>query len=110
MIGADSVGYVALASWAEQLGRRYPFGIEGTGSYGVGLASFLRRRGYKFVEVDRSVRGTLLRSLVVFAVGRVRWLPKLAGRTRRTEEDDFASGGLVLGVRVRCAPASLEFR
>lgn len=54
-IGADSIGYAALASWAEQLGRP-AFGIEGTGSYGAGLASFLRRRGHKIVEVDRGDR------------------------------------------------------
>ena len=39
-IGADSIGYAALASWSEQLGRPCAFGIEGTGSYGAGLASF----------------------------------------------------------------------
>jgi transposase len=55
-IGADSVGYAALASWAEQLGRPRAFGIEGTGSYGAGLASFLRRAGYKIVEIDRGDR------------------------------------------------------
>ncbi len=55
-IGADSVGYAALAAWSEQLGRPRIFGVEGTGSYGAGLASFLRRRGYKIVEVDRGDR------------------------------------------------------
>jgi transposase len=56
VIGADSVGYATLASWSEQLGRPCAFGIEGTGSYGAGLASFLRRRGYRIVEVDRGDR------------------------------------------------------
>jgi transposase len=55
-VGADSVGYAALASWAEELGRPTAFGIEGTGSYGAGLASFLRRRGHKIVEVNRGDR------------------------------------------------------
>jgi len=55
-IGADSIGYAALASWSEQLGRPCAFGIEGTGSYGAGLASFLRRRGCRIVEVDRGDR------------------------------------------------------
>jgi transposase len=55
-IGADSIGYAALAAWAEQLGRPRAFGIEGTGSYGAGLASFLRRRGHRIVEVDRGDR------------------------------------------------------
>jgi transposase len=55
-IGADSVGYAALASWSEELGCLTAFGIEGTGSYGAGLASFLRRRGDRIVEVDRGDR------------------------------------------------------
>jgi transposase len=32
------------------------WGIEGTGSYGVGLASFLRRTGHRIVEVNRGDR------------------------------------------------------
>ena len=55
-IGADRHGYAALAEWAEQLGRVGVFGIEGTGSYGVGLTSFLRRRGHTIVEVNRGDR------------------------------------------------------
>ncbi|MGH2883186.1 MAG: transposase, partial [Solirubrobacteraceae bacterium] len=54
--GADSVGYAALASWSDQLGRVGAFGIEGAGSYGAGLASYLRRRGYRIIEVDRGDR------------------------------------------------------
>ncbi len=55
-ISADSAGYATLANWAERLGRPGVFGIEGTGSYGVGLASFLRRRGHTIVEVNRGDR------------------------------------------------------
>jgi transposase len=55
-IGADSVGYAALASWSEELGCLTAFGIEGTGSYGAGVASFFRRRGHRIVEVDRGDR------------------------------------------------------
>jgi transposase len=55
-ISADSAGYAALAGWAERLGRPDVFGIEGTGSYGVGLASFLRRRGHSIIEVNRGDR------------------------------------------------------
>ncbi len=49
----DTVGYQDLERWAKSLGRVTSFGIEGTGSYGVGLASFLRRHGHKVVEVNR---------------------------------------------------------
>jgi len=31
------------APTASSLGRVYAFGVEGTGSYGIGLARFLRR-------------------------------------------------------------------
>ena len=54
-ISADSAGYATLAGWAEQIGKAV-FGIEGTGSYGVGLASFLRRRGHTIIEVNRGDR------------------------------------------------------
>jgi transposase len=55
-ITADSDGYAALAAWAQRLGQTIVFGIEGTGSYGAGLASFLRRSGYRIVEVNRGDR------------------------------------------------------
>ena len=40
---ADSRGYQALITWAETHGRIEAFGIEGTGSYGAGLARAVRR-------------------------------------------------------------------
>src|SRR5271155_2469930 len=43
---ADSAGYRALIAWAEQFGFPRRFGIEGTGSYGRGLASAARRAGH----------------------------------------------------------------
>jgi transposase len=36
---ADRAGYAELVVWARTLGHIEAFGIEGTGSYGVGLAS-----------------------------------------------------------------------
>lgn len=41
---ADRAGYAELVGWARTLGVVEAFGIEGTGSYGVGLASFVRRQ------------------------------------------------------------------
>jgi transposase len=40
---ANRAGYAELVSWTRALGTVEAFGIEGTGSYGVGLASFVRR-------------------------------------------------------------------
>ena len=55
-ISADPAGYAALQTWAAQLGTVTRFGVEGTGSYGSGLARFLRRAGQSVVEVSRPPR------------------------------------------------------
>ena len=52
-------GYEELERWSRNLGQVHAFGIEGTGSYGAGLARFLTSRNYTVVEInrpDRSVR------------------------------------------------------
>ena len=54
----DSGGYEALVTWAETHGRIEAFGIEGTGSYGAGLARAVRRAGHPVVEVNRGDRRT----------------------------------------------------
>ena len=46
-IPADRAGYAELVAWARALGIVEAFGIEGTGSYGVGLASFVRRQAHQ---------------------------------------------------------------
>ena len=56
---ATTYGYAELERWSRNLGRVRAFGIEGTGSYGAGVARFLTGRGHTVVEVnrpDRSVR------------------------------------------------------
>jgi transposase len=58
-VPADLSGYDQLEAWAGGWGRVSAFGVEGTGSYGAGLARYLRRAGHRVVEVnraDRSVR------------------------------------------------------
>lgn len=55
-VQANREGYAQLEAWAAALGRIDSFGIEGTGSYGVGLASFLRRAGHRIIEVNRGDR------------------------------------------------------
>ena len=37
-----NTGYVGLEHWASSMGEVEAFGVEGTGSYGAGLARFLR--------------------------------------------------------------------
>ena len=53
---AHSDGYAELLIWAESLGDLYGFGVEGCGSYGLGLARYLRRHDQKVVEVARPPR------------------------------------------------------
>jgi transposase len=55
---ASTRGYVALVTWAERLGPVQRVGIEGTGTYGAGLARFVRAYGLEVVEVDRPDRAT----------------------------------------------------
>jgi len=55
-IPVDRAGYAQLQQWAADLGERAEFGIEGTGSYGAGLTSFLRRHGHLVLEVNRPDR------------------------------------------------------
>lgn len=55
-IATDTGGYQQLLDWADGFGQIIAFGIEGTGSYGSGLTSFIRRRGHRVVEVNRPDR------------------------------------------------------
>jgi len=55
-VPVDRAGYQRLLEWANEQGKVLAFGIKGTGSYGVGLASFVRRHGYKVIEVVRPDR------------------------------------------------------
>lgn len=53
---ANSKGYVALRQWLESFGTLAKVGVEGTGSYGSGLATHLARHAIEVVEVNRPNR------------------------------------------------------
>ncbi len=55
-------GYRNLLCWAEGFGPVRCAGVEGTGSYGAGLARHLRAAGIAVVEVERPKRRHLRRS------------------------------------------------
>lgn len=55
-IATDSGGFKQLLEWAATFGQIIAFGIEGTGSDGAGLTSFVRRSGHRVVEVNRPDR------------------------------------------------------
>jgi transposase len=53
---ANPDGYSALFSWLTDFGTVTKIGVEGTGSYGAGVARFLARAGVEVIEVDRQNR------------------------------------------------------
>src|SRR6266536_402085 len=52
---ASSAGYLALYRWAHELGEPV-FALEGSGSYGAGLARFLQAAGCSVYECERPKR------------------------------------------------------
>ena len=52
----DTAGHRRLLRWLESFGTVALVGVEGTGSYGVGLARSLRAAGVAVLEVDRPNR------------------------------------------------------
>jgi transposase len=61
LLGAESfpttpAGYGRLLAWLSSFGQVRVVGVEGTGSYGAGLARHLRRAGIEVLEVDRPNR------------------------------------------------------
>ena len=53
---ATSAGYAGPLGWLGKFGDVALVGVEGTGSYGAGLARYLAKRGVRVVEVDRADR------------------------------------------------------
>jgi transposase len=61
VLGTDSfpttaTGYRALLSWLRSFGALDKIGVEGTGSYGVGLARYLATQNVEAIEVSRPNR------------------------------------------------------
>jgi len=53
---ATAAGYAGLLKWLGGFGNAALAGIEGTGSYGAGLARYVTGAGVRVVEVDRADR------------------------------------------------------
>ena len=51
---ASAAGYASLLTWLGRFGDVTLVGVEGTGSYGAGLARYLAGHGVRVVEVDRA--------------------------------------------------------
>jgi transposase len=55
---ATAAGYRALLAWLRRFGLVIKVGVEGTGTYGAGLARYLASEQIELVEVDRPDRKT----------------------------------------------------
>ena len=55
---ATPAGYRALLAWLRSFGVVVKVGVEGTGTYGAGLARYLSGEAVEVVEVDRPDRKT----------------------------------------------------
>ena len=53
---ADTTGYQQMRAWFRYSGKVLGVGVEGTGSYGVGLTRYLNQAGIRVVEVNRPNR------------------------------------------------------
>jgi len=52
----DTSGYRRMVAWMQAKGKLVRVGVEGTGSYGAGLARHLAEAGIEVVEVNRPNR------------------------------------------------------
>lgn len=52
----SEAGYARLLGWVLGFGHPVTSGVEGTGSYGAGLSRFLRKKGLRVMEVNRTSR------------------------------------------------------
>lgn len=103
LLGAESFGtnaeeYSRLCSWMGSFGPVSRVGVEGTGSYGSGLARYLTAVGIKVVEVNRpnrQMRRTRGKNDTVDAEAAAR--AALNGQARATPK---AHDGLVESIRV----------
>ena len=94
---ATAAGYASLLGWLGKFGDVALVGVEGTGSYGAGLARYLAKHGVRVVEVDRADRQdrrrrgksdllTELRGVVPRVSGQI------AGRVARFADHDHGRG------------------
>ena len=128
-IPTTPAGYRRLLAWARGLGPVVAFGVEGTGSYGAGLARHLADAGCQVVEINRPNRQTrrrLGKSDPIDAEAAARAV--LAGEAHGIAKADTETVGMVRVLRVArrsalkarsqavnqvhailvCAPASLR--
>lgn len=100
-IPTSPAGYRQLLVWARGLGQVVAFGVEGTGSYGAGLARYLTSESCQVVEVNRPNRQTRRRrgkSDPIDAEAAARAV--LAGEAHGVAKADTQALGMVRALRV----------
>ena len=100
-IPTTPAGYRQLLAWAGGLGPVVAFGVEGTGSYGAGLARFLADAGCQVVEINRPnrrVRRLRGKSDPIDAEAAARAV--LAGEAHGTPKADTEEVGMIRVLRV----------
>lgn len=55
-IATNSTGYRQLMNWSRSLAEVVAFAVEGTGSFGAGVARYLSDNGQQVIEIDRPNR------------------------------------------------------
>ncbi len=100
-IPTTPAGYRRLLCWARSFGTSVQFGVEGTGSFGVGLTRFLRNEGCTVIEVNRPNRQTRRsrgKSDPVDAEAAARAV--LSGEATGIAKDDQELVGMICSLRV----------
>ncbi|WP_262287195.1 transposase [Micromonospora sp. MA102] len=98
---ATGDGYADLLAWMRSFGRLVAIGVEGTGSYGAGLARHLASHKVAVVEVDRPdrrTRRTKGKSDPIDAIAAAR--ATLAGTAMGTPKTRTGSGEAIRALRV----------
>jgi transposase len=88
---ATAAGYASLLSWLSGFGTLAVAGVEGTGSYGAGLARHLAAAGVRVVEVDRPDRQDRARQ------GKSDPLDAVSARQERTQAINQARALIMTG-------------
>ena len=107
--GANRAGYEALSAWLESFGKIAKVGVEGTGSYGAGIARHLARAGIVVIEIDRPNRQARRNAgksdpLDAIEAARATLSGKASGRAK--SRDGFVEALRVLLVAKRSARAA----
>lgn len=100
-IPTTPAGYRQLLAWARGLGSVTAFGIEGTGSYGAGLARCLAQADCQVIEINRPNRQTRRRrgkSDPIDAEAAARAV--LAGEAHCAAKTDTEAVGIIKALRV----------